>query len=85
MAVPETDGVLSAISQLRELLQRARLLKPETSIEPPLPTSEFHGALGLPSSPATAHSHNASVELAARQIFQDLLVCTFLSNHLTRS
>jgi hypothetical protein len=64
-----TPGVLEAIERLRILLVRARQLKQSRSIEPPLPPSEFQGTSGI-------HSPFLAVELAARQLFEELVVST---------
>jgi len=70
MTVPDVPGLVEAISRLRELLDRAREVKESRSINPPLPASEFIGASGL----VTGRSHFVAVELAARQIFEELVV-----------
>jgi hypothetical protein len=70
MAISDTQGVLEAIQRLRELLARAREVKQSRTIEPPLPPAEFHGASGIPDGP----SRFAAVELAARQVFEELVV-----------
>jgi hypothetical protein len=67
MALSNTQGVLEAIQRLRALLGRARQLKQSRSIEPPLTPSEFQGTSGI-------HSPFPAVELAARQLFEELVV-----------
>lgn len=69
MTVPDIEGVLEATLLLRDLLVRARQLKPQT-IEPPLPAPEFSGDLGL----ATRRSDFVAVEIASRQLFEELVV-----------
>jgi hypothetical protein len=70
MAVSETQGVLQAIQRLRQLLKRARQLKKSRAIDPPLPPSEFAGTSGLPD----GRNNFPAVELAARQVFEELVV-----------
>jgi hypothetical protein len=70
MAVSDTQGVLEAIQRLRQLLAHARQVKQSRTIEPPLPPSEFQGSSGIPDGP----SRFAAVELAARQVFEELVV-----------
>lgn len=70
MAIPDTQSVLGAIARLRHLLARARELKLTHAIEPPLPSLEFQGELGLPN----YRSRHGIVEVAARQLFEELVV-----------
>lgn len=80
MTIPDTGGVQTVILRLRELLQRARQLKPR-SIEPPLPPSEFSGELGL----ASRRSNFPTIELAARRLFEELVVGTLEISPLIRA
>jgi THO complex subunit 1 len=77
MAVPEDSAAVHADTRLRSLLARARQLKPETAIEPPLPTSDFSGDLGLPTPASTTRAHYfAAVEDAARHVYQSRAAAT---------
>jgi hypothetical protein len=70
MAVPDTQGVLEAISRLRELLKLARILKQTRTIDPPLSTSEILKKSDL----STEKRQFVVIELAARQLFEELVV-----------
>lgn len=59
-----------AVAKLNELLARARQIKPQTELEPPLPAADFTGEHGLP---GRQPNHNALVETAARRLFQATL------------
>ncbi|KAF2425253.1 hypothetical protein EJ08DRAFT_700482 [Tothia fuscella] len=76
MAMPDTQGVLQVIVRLRALLARARELKLAHTIEPPLPSSEFQGDLGLP----FGTTRFVAVELAARQLFEELVGTTAIED-----
>lgn len=75
MAIPETSGISDAVTRLRDLLDRARQIKPTTNIIPPLPSSAFQGASGIPSLPGST-THPFAVEYAARQILQSRTAST---------
>lgn len=63
-----------------ELLDRARVVKPNTHIEPALTASDFGGGieeigqLSNDSFVANSQAHYAAIETACRNIFYDLLV-----------
>jgi len=86
MAISETTATQEATARLRNLLVRAREVKPVHTIDPPLPYKDFSGASGLPSNASPlpskptpqqslAHQLNyQAVENAARGIFFERLV-----------
>lgn len=73
----ELQSVADVTSKLRGLLDHARIVKPETSVEPPLPVAELiHqiGALHDDFPDATDQSYRyATVETASRQLFYSLI------------
>jgi hypothetical protein len=76
MAVLDPPSVGDAASRLEALIQRARNIKQDSanSIDPPLPTSEFAGASGLPPSEISRKTHFSAVEIAAKRLFQQQVV-----------
>lgn len=68
---------------MKNLLDRARCLKMEPGIEPPLSASDFAGEveeigkLSGGSFIANSQAHYAAIETACRNIFYDLLVRPF--------
>ncbi|QDS75728.1 hypothetical protein FKW77_008206 [Venturia effusa] len=77
MTIAETTATQEATRRLRNLLARARELKPVHTIDPPLPYAAFSGSSGLPSTSSPLSYQ--SVENAARGIFLERL-----SNSLIR-
>ena len=75
MAVTDPACVEDANERLFELLNRAKSLKSQKSIDPPLPSSDFVGDLGLPPNDISKKSHFSAVEIVAKRIFQEHIVC----------
>lgn len=92
-----SDGIASVDTYniaLKDLLKRARHVKPGSGIEPALSASDFDGgieAIGKLSEKsfiANNQAHYAAIETACRNIFYDLLVSLFLgllSEHCVNS
>ncbi len=74
MAVPDPTVLEDVSHQLHVLTQRALAIKPSNSIEPSLPVSEFSGVNGLPVKDGGYKAHAVAIEVAARRIFQILVV-----------
>lgn len=73
----DLPSVADVTSRLRDLLDHARIVKPETSVEPPLPVGEFiHQIETLHDGFSDTSDQNykyATVETAARELFYSLI------------
>ncbi|KAI9833141.1 MAG: hypothetical protein M1819_003763 [Sarea resinae] len=92
MSGEDIAPVRETVKELRQLLQKARDLKPLNSIEPPLSSSDFGGSVeqvcsvrddqsqGQSEKEPGRQSQFAIIETAARNIFYDLLASTSIED-----
>jgi hypothetical protein len=74
MAVPETTVLEDVSNRLELLLEKARAIKSANPTDAFLPVAEFSGEDGMLPKDVGPKVHAAAVEVAARRIFQTIVV-----------
>ncbi|KAK1052149.1 hypothetical protein LTR74_016558 [Friedmanniomyces endolithicus] len=76
----QLPAVAQATTRLRALLNHAKQLKPEASVEPPLPTSDLVSEVDALQDGLAGRNVHGVVETAARQIFYSLINSTDITD-----